>query len=109
MVLESCSLRLLLPISIGICGSVQGHIDLTNTTSHPTCSGGGKITPTKFQTTGYHYLDLLRWLLNEDAPAVISAHGGKYVVDDDRTIPDTMHVTYEFKSGVLVTLTHFGR
>ncbi len=59
----------------------------------------------QISNNGVHYLDLLRWLLNEDAPAVISAHGGKYVVDDDRTIPDTMHVTYEFKSGVLVTLT----
>ncbi len=34
----------------------------------------------------------------------VSAHGGKFVVDDDRTIPDTMQVTYEFASGVLVSI-----
>lgn len=59
----------------------------------------------QISNNGVHYLDLLRWLLNEEAPVAVSAHGGKYVVDDDRTIPDTMHVTYEFKSGVLVTLS----
>ncbi|WP_352421792.1 Gfo/Idh/MocA family oxidoreductase [Proteiniphilum sp.] len=59
----------------------------------------------QISNNGVHYLDLLRWLLNEEAPIAVSAHGGKYIVDDDRTIPDTMHVTYEFKSGVLVTLS----
>lgn len=59
----------------------------------------------QISNNGVHYLDLLRWLLNEEAPVAVSAHGGKYVVDDDRTIPDTMHVTYEFKSGVIVTLS----
>lgn len=58
----------------------------------------------QISNNGVHYLDLLRWLINEEAPIAISAHGGKFVVDDDRTIPDTMHVTYEFKSGVIVTL-----
>lgn len=53
---------------------------------------------------GVHYLDLIRWLLNEEAPVAISANGGKYVIDDDRTIPDTMQVTYEFASGTLVTI-----
>ncbi len=59
----------------------------------------------QISNNGVHYLDLLRWLLNEEAPTAVSAHGGKFVIDDDRTIPDTMHVTYEFKSGVLVTLS----
>lgn len=54
---------------------------------------------------GVHYLDLIRWLINEEAPTAVSAHGGKFAVDDDRTIPDTMHVTYEFASGVIVTLS----
>ena len=53
---------------------------------------------------GVHYLDLIRWLLNEEAPSVISTIGGKYVVDDDRTIPDTMQVTYEFASGSIATV-----
>jgi predicted dehydrogenase len=53
---------------------------------------------------GVHYLDLIRWLLNEDAPSVISTIGGKYAVDDDRTIPDTFQVTYEFPSGSIATV-----
>jgi predicted dehydrogenase len=53
---------------------------------------------------GVHYFDLLRRLLNGEAPAVISTLGGKYAVDDDRTIPDTMQVTYEFASGSIATV-----
>jgi predicted dehydrogenase len=53
---------------------------------------------------GVHYLDLIRWMLNEEAPSVISTLGGKYAVDDDRTIPDTMQVTYEFPSGSVATV-----
>ncbi|NLU29412.1 MAG: Gfo/Idh/MocA family oxidoreductase [Bacteroidales bacterium] len=59
----------------------------------------------QISNNGIHYLDLIRWLIDEEAPIAVSAHGGKYVVDDDRTIPDTMHVTYEFGSGVLVTVS----
>lgn len=59
----------------------------------------------QISNNGVHYLDLIRWLLDEEAPVAVSAHGGKYVIDDDRTIPDTMHVTYEFGSGVLVTIS----
>ncbi len=58
----------------------------------------------QISNNGVHYLDLIRWILNEEAPIAISAHGGKYAIDDDRTIPDTMQVTYEFQSGVLVTI-----
>lgn len=52
---------------------------------------------------GVHFMDAIRWMMGEKAPVAISAHGGKYVVDDDRTIPDTMQVTYEFASGAIVT------
>lgn len=52
---------------------------------------------------GVHYMDVIRWLMNETAPVSISTHGGRYFVDDDRTIPDTMQVTFEFKSGAIVT------
>ena len=50
---------------------------------------------------GVHYLDVIRWLTGEQAPVSVSAHGGKYVLKDDRTIPDTMEVTFEFASGAL--------
>ncbi len=48
---------------------------------------------------GVHYIDAIRWLMNERAPVSISAHGGKYLLTDDRTIPDTLEVTFEFSSG----------
>lgn len=50
---------------------------------------------------GVHYLDVIRWLMGEEAPVAITAHGGKYVLKDDRTIPDTMEVTFEFASGAI--------
>jgi predicted dehydrogenase len=50
---------------------------------------------------GVHYLDVIRWLIGERAPAAVSAHGGRFAVDDDRTIPDTMEATFEFASGAL--------
>ena len=48
---------------------------------------------------GVHYCDAIRWMLDEEAPAAVSAHGGKFALDDDRTIPDTLEVTFEFASG----------
>jgi len=51
---------------------------------------------------GVHYMDVIRWMMGERAPVAISAHGGKYVVEDDRTIPDTMQVTFEFASGAII-------
>ncbi|MGQ9620173.1 MAG: Gfo/Idh/MocA family protein [Bacteroidales bacterium] len=50
---------------------------------------------------GVHYMDVIRWLMGETAPVAISAHGGKYFVNDDRDIPDTMEVTFEFASGAI--------
>ena len=46
-------------------------------------------------------------MMGETAPVAISAHGGKYAVDDDRDIPDTMEVTYEFASGAIITFSIF--
>ncbi len=51
---------------------------------------------------GVHYLDVIRWLLGERAPVAVSAHGGRFAVDDDRTIPDTMETTFELGSGALL-------
>ncbi|NQT51024.1 Gfo/Idh/MocA family oxidoreductase, partial [bacterium] len=50
---------------------------------------------------GVHYFDALRWLAGDLAPASLSAHGTHTVVDDDRTIPDTMEVIAEMPSGHL--------
>lgn len=75
------------------------------------------ITPYKFRwwkeyssqigNWGVHYFDVIRWMLGEDAPVAVSAHGGRYVVDDDRTIPDTMQVTFEFASGRLLVFGQY--
>jgi predicted dehydrogenase len=54
---------------------------------------------------GVHYMDVIRWMMGEKAPVAISAAGGKYVLDDDRTIPDTMDVIFEFASGALITFS----
>jgi len=51
---------------------------------------------------GVHYMDVIRWLIGETAPVAITAHGGKYAVNDDRDIPDTMEVFFEFEKGTIV-------
>ncbi len=50
---------------------------------------------------GVHRLDAIRWLTGELAPSSVVSMGGRFVVDDDRTIPDTQETTFEFASGRL--------
>jgi predicted dehydrogenase len=56
---------------------------------------------------GVHYCDAIRWALGEQAPVSISAHGGRFAVDDDRTIPDTMEVIFELPSGALLVFGQY--
>jgi len=56
---------------------------------------------------GVHYCDAIRWVLAEEAPASISAHGGRFALDDDRTIPDTMEVIFELACGVLIVFGQY--
>ena len=56
---------------------------------------------------GVHYCDAIRWVLGETAPISISAHGGRFALDDDRTVPDTMEVIFELASGVLVVFGQY--
>ncbi len=56
---------------------------------------------------GVHYLDAIRWCTGELAPSAVCAMGGRFAVDDDRTVPDTMEATFEFKSGRLVTFGQY--
>jgi len=56
---------------------------------------------------GAHFLDAMRWVLHETAPASISAHGGIFAVNDCRTIPDTAEVIFEHASGVLTIFSTF--
>jgi predicted dehydrogenase len=51
---------------------------------------------------GIHYLDAIRWITGDEAPVSVVALGGRYAVDDDRTIPDTLEAIFEFPSGRLL-------
>ena len=53
---------------------------------------------------GVHYIDLVRWITGDEAPSSVAAMGGKFAVDDDRTIPDTLHANFELPSGRLMTV-----
>jgi predicted dehydrogenase len=57
---------------------------------------------TQMGNWGVHYMDAIRWMIGETAPAAISAHGGQYALDHDSDIPDTMQVTFEFASGSII-------
>jgi predicted dehydrogenase len=51
---------------------------------------------------GVHYCDAIRWMLSDRAPLSVSAHGGRFAVDDDRTVPDTMEAVFELPSKALL-------
>ena len=53
---------------------------------------------------GIHFIDAVRWLTGDEAPSSVCAMGGNFAIDDDRTIPDTMQVTYQLPSGRLLLL-----
>jgi predicted dehydrogenase len=56
---------------------------------------------------GVHFLDAMRWMTGDEAPTSLCALGGRYAVDDDRTIPDTLRVTFEFPAGRLFVFGMF--
>ena len=51
---------------------------------------------------GVHFIDAIRWCVGDNAPVSVVALGGRFAVDDDRDIPDTMETTFELPSGCLV-------
>jgi predicted dehydrogenase len=63
---------------------------------------GGQLT-----NFGTHYLDVIQWALGHDAPKGVFALGGKYAVEDNRDIPDTMEVVWEYDGGTLVTMSQY--
>jgi len=56
---------------------------------------------------GVHYLDAMRWIVGEVAPSSVCSLGGRYAVKDARTIPDTLEVTYELPSGMLMVFGQY--
>jgi predicted dehydrogenase len=61
---------------------------------------GGQLT-----NFGVHYLDVIHWALGQDAPLAVTAMGGKFAIDDNREIPDTLEVIWTYPGGTLVTFT----
>ncbi len=58
---------------------------------------------------GVHYLDTMRWMMDEKYPSAITAVGGKYYTGDrsDADIPDTMFCIFEFASGKVMEFNVF--
>jgi len=63
---------------------------------------GGQLT-----NFGTHYLDVIQWALGHDAPRGVFAAGGRFAVQDNRQIPDTMEVIWEYEGGTLVTMSQY--
>ncbi len=51
---------------------------------------------------GIHALDVVRAILDLDAPLRVSSTGGKYVFDDDQETPDTQTAVFEFPTCTVV-------
>ncbi|MDR1270676.1 MAG: Gfo/Idh/MocA family oxidoreductase [Planctomycetaceae bacterium] len=56
---------------------------------------------------GVHFLDAMRWLLGDESPVSLCAMGGRYVIDDDRTVPDTAEVIFELPKGRLLSFCQY--
>ncbi len=50
---------------------------------------GGQLT-----NFGVHYIDAIHWALGHDAPLAVTAMGGKFAVNDNREMPDTLEVLW---------------
>jgi len=61
---------------------------------------GGQLT-----NFGVHYLDSIHQGLGQDKPTAVTAMGGKFAIEDNRDIPDTMEVSWLYPGGILVTFT----
>lgn len=62
---------------------------------------GGQIT-----NFGVHYMDMIRMCLGKDAPKAVTAIGGKYAINDNREIPDTCEVLWDY-GGTLVIFSQY--
>jgi predicted dehydrogenase len=58
---------------------------------------GGQLT-----NFGVHYIDMLRWCLGKDTPRAVTVMGGKYAIDDNREIPDTLQAMWDFDGAMIV-------
>jgi predicted dehydrogenase len=59
---------------------------------------GGQLT-----NFGVHFVDVMRWCLGKDAPRAVTAIGGRFAdIKDNREIPDTMEVLWDFGDTLMV-------
>jgi predicted dehydrogenase len=63
---------------------------------------GGQLT-----NFGVHYLDVIHWALGQDAPLAVTAMGGKFGIADNREVPDTLEVLWQYPGNTLVTFSQF--
>ena len=64
---------------------------------------GGQVT-----NFGVHYLDFIHWALGQNAPRAVTAMGGRFAgMDDNREIPDTLEVIWQYPGDTLVTFSQF--
>ncbi len=54
---------------------------------------------------GVHYMDMLRWAMGLEWPKAVTAMGGKYAVQDNREIPDTLEVLWEYEGGHVINFS----
>jgi predicted dehydrogenase len=62
---------------------------------------GGQLT-----NFGVHNVDMIRWCLGVEYPRRVTALGGKYVMQDNREIPDTLEVIWDYDK-TLVTFSQY--
>jgi predicted dehydrogenase len=63
---------------------------------------GGQLT-----NFGVHYMDVIQWALGHDAPLAVTAMGGRFAVEDNRDVPDTLEVLWLYPGGTLVTFSQY--
>lgn len=63
---------------------------------------GGQLT-----NFGVHHLAQIHRSLGADAPKAVVAIGGKFADFDNREVPDTMEVVWQYPGGALVTFSQF--
>lgn len=51
---------------------------------------------------GVHWIDIVQWAMDVEAPTKISAYGGKFGLRDNRETPDTLEVIFQYPNFVLI-------